>query len=414
MSSENRDEQENILLRLYAGHSGLFAFTTNSGIISYLEKLLLAIPGVEQSNVCLIDPIESSEKVLYSKFIGNINLKKGKFTLDDFNEFCQSFEEKDIQVYPVKTADIFFGVIAIKLNNFNAFQTFDPVVNTFAISISFILENKFQKYQLEENNKELTIHKKNLAKRVKSQTKSLNTANKKLEKYTAELEKSNQELQQFAYIASHDLQEPLRVITSYLQLIERRYKNTLDKDAEEFIAFAVDGANRLQKMIEDLLVYSRVQTRGENFEKTDCNMVIHESLINLKLAIEDSHTKITYDNLPTVMGDKSQLIQLFQNLLSNSIKFHKPGVCPVIHISAKLINKEWVFCVHDNGIGIDPMLQDKLFIMFKHLAGKEYPGNGIGLAVCKRIVERHKGRIWVESDLEKGTTFYFALPEDLD
>jgi len=232
-------------------------------------------------------------------------------------------------------------------------------------------------------------------------------------KYAVDLERSNQELQQFAYIASHDLQEPLRVITSYLQLIERRYKDRLDQDANEFIDFAVDGAERLQRMINDLLSYSRVGTRGNPFTKTDANAVVKRALENLAVVIEENHAVITYDNLPTLIADEEQLVTVFQNLLSNAIKFHKPDEPPKIHILAEEKESEWLFGVRDNGIGIDLQYKDKLFVIFKRLVGKEYSGSGMGLAICKRVVERHGGNIWVESKLEKGSTFYFTIPKKI-
>lgn len=236
-------------------------------------------------------------------------------------------------------------------------------------------------------------------------------AEEEAKKYADDLVRSNQELQQFAYIASHDLQEPLRVISSYLQLIERRYKDKLDQDANEFIAFAVDGAERLQKMINDLLIYSRVDTRGNPFVETDVNTVVKQAIKNIKLSIEENHAVITYQKLPSLIADEEQLITVFQNLLSNAIKFHSPDLAPKIQIRAQKKDVEWIFSVHDNGIGIDPQYFDKLFIIFKRLVGKEYPGSGIGLVVCKRIIERHGGRIWVESELGKGASFYFTIPK---
>lgn len=231
-----------------------------------------------------------------------------------------------------------------------------------------------------------------------------------VEERTAELERSNAELQQFAYVASHDLQEPLRMISSYLQLLERRYKGRLDADADDFIFFAVDGAKRMQALICDLLAYSRVQTRGKPFEPTDAEQVLNLTLKNLQTAIEESNAKITRDPLPTVIVDEVQLIQVFQNLIENAIKF--PGdELPRIHVSAEKGANEWIFSVSDNGIGIDPQYAEKIFGLFQQLhAAREYPGTGIGLAVCKRIVERHGGRIWVDSELGKGSTFYFTIP----
>lgn len=231
------------------------------------------------------------------------------------------------------------------------------------------------------------------------------------------LRHSNEELKQFAYIASHDLQEPLRMIASYLQLIERRYKGQLDKDADEFIAFAVEGANRLQEMIIGLLAYSRVETKGNPFEKVDFSEILAKTILNLKIAIEESGAIIMNDELPAIEVDGSQFIQVFQNLLANSIKF-KSSEPPLIHVSAKQISEiagsknpdTWLFSVKDNGIGIDPQYQDRLFTIFQRLHRSEYPGVGIGLSVCKRIVERHGGHIWFESEVGNGTTFFFTIP----
>ncbi|MBW4460757.1 MAG: response regulator [Nodosilinea sp. WJT8-NPBG4] len=226
-----------------------------------------------------------------------------------------------------------------------------------------------------------------------------------------ELARSNAELQQFAYIASHDLQEPLRMVTSYLQLLERRYKGQLDPDADDFIQFAVDGALRMRTLINDLLTYSRIGTRGHAFELTSCNTAVEQAIANLQLAIEESGTVVTYPDLPQLQADPTQLIQLFQNLLSNAIKFR--GEAPVrIAIAVSQTEDDWLFSVQDNGIGLDPQYADQIFVIFQRLNNRtHYPGTGIGLAVCKKIVERHGGRIWVEADLDQGSTFYFTIPQ---
>jgi PAS domain S-box-containing protein len=230
-----------------------------------------------------------------------------------------------------------------------------------------------------------------------------------------ELERSNRELEQFAYVASHDLQEPLRMISSYTQLLERRYKDKLDADAHEFISFAVDGAARMQSLINDLLAYSRVGTRAKEFKPTDCAEVLRRALKNLEVAIEESEAKITHTDLPTVTGDITQLTQLFQNLIGNDIKFrgNKPAA---VHVSAQLEGdgtvQHWQFAVRDEGIGIDPQYFERIFVIFQRLHGREdYPGTGIGLAVCKKIVERHGGHIWVESESGQGSTFHFTIPK---
>ncbi|MBI4000995.1 MAG: hypothetical protein HY348_04345 [Nitrospira defluvii] len=230
-----------------------------------------------------------------------------------------------------------------------------------------------------------------------------------LEESVAELGRSNADLQQFAYVASHDLQEPLRTMSSYTQLLARRYKGKLDADADEFIAFAVDGANRMQRLIQDLLAYSRVSTGGRQFEPTSVEAALTYALDNLRNAVKESGAVVTHDPLPTVMGDEKQLAQLFQNLLSNAVKFQGEEP-PRIHVSAKRTDTEWLLSVRDNGIGLDPQYADRIFVIFQRLHNRqEYPGTGIGLAICKKIVERHGGRIWVESEPGKGATFYFTI-----
>lgn len=224
-----------------------------------------------------------------------------------------------------------------------------------------------------------------------------------------ELARSNAELQQFAYIASHDLQEPLRMITSYLQLLERRYTDKLDESANDFIEYAVDGATRMKTLINDLLTYSRVETRGKPFEQIDCNEIVEQAIANLKLAIEENHAIVTSDPLPLIMADRTQMTQLFQNLISNAVKFRRAET-PRIHISAELQPEKWLFRVQDNGIGIEEQYVDRIFVIFQRLHNRtEYPGTGIGLAICKKIVERHGGKIWVESQLGKGATFCFTI-----
>jgi len=225
-----------------------------------------------------------------------------------------------------------------------------------------------------------------------------------------ELNRSNEELGQFAYIASHDLQEPLRMVASYTQLLARRYKGRLDSDADEFITFAVDGANRMQGLIQDLLAYSRVGTKGKELRETSSEEALQRAILNLRGAIADSGAMVTHDPLPPVLADETQLVQLFQNLIGNAIKYQNSGV-PRIHISAiKNGGGKWTFSVRDNGLGIDPQYFERIFVMFQRLHKREeFAGTGIGLAICKKIVERHGGEISVQSQPGKGSTFSFAL-----
>ncbi len=226
---------------------------------------------------------------------------------------------------------------------------------------------------------------------------------------TEKLARSNQDLEQFAYVASHDLQEPLRMVTSYLQLLVKRYGGKLDADANEFIDFAVDGAVRMRKLINDLLAYSRVGTQGKELSPTDCDAVLVQSINDLKIIIEENGAHVTHDPLPTVMADRPQLGQLFQNLVGNAIKF-RGNEPPRVHISASRNGSGWVFSVRDNGIGIPSEYSERIFIIFQRLHNREeYAGTGIGLAICKKIVERHGGHIWVESEVGKGATFRFSL-----
>ena len=236
------------------------------------------------------------------------------------------------------------------------------------------------------------------------------TAEEALKRTVTDLRRSNAELEQFAYVASHDLQEPLRMVSSYMQLLSRRYAGKLDSDADDFIGFAVDGARRMQVLIQDLLVYSRVGTRGKPFEPTNCEDVLEQVLSNMEVAINESGAVVTHDPLPTVAADASQLAQIFQNLIGNAIKFQGEET-PRVHVSAERKAGEWLFSVADNGIGIDPKFFERIFVIFQRLHGRgEYSGTGIGLAISRKIVERHGGRMWVESEPGKGSTFYFTIP----
>ncbi len=239
-------------------------------------------------------------------------------------------------------------------------------------------------------------------------------ADEQLKRTMDELKRSNLELEQFAYVASHDLQEPLRMVSSFTQLLEKQYKDKLDENALDYINYAVDGAKRMQALITDLLTYSRVNTQGDKFEDTNLEKVLDEVLFNMKIKIQENRAITTRESLPKICADYGQMVQIFQNLIGNALKYRSKET-PQIQISARKEDKQWLFSVEDNGIGIDPKYADRIFMIFKRLhTNEEYEGTGIGLAITKRIIERHEGRIWVESELGKGSTFYFTIPDTLD
>jgi PAS domain S-box-containing protein len=282
-----------------------------------------------------------------------------------------------------------------------------------SLTVSAIKDNQGQVIGISTVARDITERK-----QTEEQIRQLNT---RLEQMVEELtsavtnlERSNQDLEQFAYVASHDLQEPLRMISSYTQLLARRYQGKLDQDADDFIGYTVDGASRMQQLINDLLAFSRVGTRGKPLGPVSSQAALDLALENLQAAIEENQAQVTQDALPVVLADDLQLMQLFQNLVGNAIKFHseKP---PRIHVGVAAGEKEWVFAVQDNGIGIDPQYFERIFIIFQRLNKRDqFPGTGIGLAICKKIVQRHGGRIWADSKPGQGSTFYFTLPRTGD
>ena len=235
-----------------------------------------------------------------------------------------------------------------------------------------------------------------------------------LNRLIVELKRSNKELEQFAYIASHDLQEPLRMVSGYTQLLKRRYVGQLDAEANEYIDYAVDGVKRMQTLIQDLLAYARLSTHGRGFQVADLNFLIRQVSANLAAQVEEAGATLTVGELPDLRVDASQIVQVFQNLVSNALKFRRPTVPLVVSISANREGDFWQFTVSDNGIGIDPQYSGRIFEVFQRLHTRDqYPGNGIGLAICKKVVERHHGRIWFESILGEGASFHFTLPVNL-
>ena len=279
------------------------------------------------------------------------------------------------------------------------------------------LKESETKYRLQSEEKEkraaeLVIANKELLKAEMEIRKLNKTLEKKVESRTAELVNTNKDLQQFAYVATHDLQEPLRMISSYTQLLERKYKDKLDQDAKDYIHFAIDGAIRMQRLLNDLLEFSRIQTSEKGFDLVNTLTVLGKAISNIQLLIIENNALVTNDDLPILKADESQILRVFQNLIENAIKFKKKTELPKIHISCKKLNNMYQFSVSDNGLGIEMQYHDRIFIIFQRLHSvKDSPGTGMGLAICKRIIEKHGGLIWFESIVDKGTTFYFTIPE---
>ncbi len=309
-----------------------------------------------------------------------------------FVRLADEFTRSELTV-PIRSGDKIIGVLDIQSIELAAFDDTDvAAMETLSSQLASAIDNA---RLYEEAQEELTQRR-----RVERMLKGM----------TDDLARSNKELEQFAYIASHDLQEPMRMVGSYVQLLARRYKGRLDQDADDFINFAADGASRMQNMINDLLAYSRVGMRGKAVAPTDSGAALDRALTNLKLIVAEKKATITRDPLPTLTADETQLTQLFQNLIGNAIKFQDKNA-PRVHVSAALQDGAWLFSVRDNGIGIESRYQERIFEIFERLHREsEYRGTGIGLAICKRIVERHGGRIWVESQPGEGSTFFFTIP----
>jgi signal transduction histidine kinase len=336
--------------------------------------------------------------------------------MEDEQEFAPRFPSqlpfvqaglRSTLLIPLIAQDTIIGNLVFYSKKSNAYTDHDLKI---AESIGYQVAGAIANAQLFRDRKRAEEALQRSEKELKAQAQELQKELIQRRRAEEELARSNKELGQFAYVASHDLQEPLRMVTSYVQLLARRYRGKLDGDADEFIAFAVNGATRMQQLINDLLTYSRVGTRGKEFEPTDCEIILQQSLKNLQIAVEEKQAIVSHDPLPTLMADHVQLGQLFQNLIGNALKF-QGAEPPHVHVSANRNGNGWVFSVRDNGIGIALEYAERIFVIFQRLHSLEkYPGTGIGLAVCKKIVERHGGRIWVESDPGKGATFYFTLP----
>jgi PAS domain S-box-containing protein len=389
------------------------------------ERLKLVASRGHRDREGVRNHYETSERKSTARIIADVMASKQTKVKDlSTSDGMRTFRREGVctvVAIPLHTQHDVLGIIQLGSRTTREFQEselriFDAIGGQAGIAIQKArLYDESQRAQaaLREKAAELTRSNTDLqhsTQEVKSAKEKLERVNSVLTVQAAELARSNTELEQFAYVASHDLQEPLRMVASYVQLLARRYKGKLDGEAEEFIGFAVDGSKRMQDLIQALLAYSRIGTKGRQFAPTNCEIVLQNALKNLQIAIEDSQARITHESLPTVVGDSIQLGQLFQNLIGNAIKFRGEKL-PSVHVTAERHADEWLFSFRDNGIGIDSQYAERIFVIFQRLHTKEeYPGTGIGLALCKKIVERHSGRIWVDSEPHKGSTFRFTLP----
>ena len=376
-------------------------------------------PELKSIPVILLTRMSGPEDVLRGLEVG-----ADDYVTKPFSENYLSLKIKDVLESPFKFRNCpdekrieasyrskIFNIGAGRAHTLNFLvSTYESVIWQNAELSHAQLELKTLNERLEEIVKERTSELKRINEELTVEIDEHMYARERLRRLTSDLEKSNKELEQFAYTASHDLQEPLRAITGYMGLLKRRYVGKLDEKADEFIKFASDSADKMQKMVSGLLTFSRIDTFGKAFEPVDAGAIVRDCVEDLKASIDESGATVSVGALPVVEADASQLGHVFQNLISNAIKF-RADTPPRVDISAFESLAEWVFTVADNGVGFDMKHSDRLFNIFQRLHGVEYPGTGLGLAACKRIVERHNGRIWVESEKGKGTTFRFSIPK---
>jgi len=348
-------------------------------------------------------------------FLGGMAAEKQ----NQYRGHCIKFGFKSLAVIPIGYSNRILGAIHLADSRESYFK---QSTVEFLESISPLIGEAIQRFHAEE---ELSKYRGQLEELVRQRTVELEVANAQLQKEiaerkiadenlrqtAAELARSNRDLEQFAYVASHDLQEPLRAVSGYIQLLQQRCADKLDEKSLQYMKGAVDGAARMQGLITDLLAFSRVGTKEQIIVSTDLSTALAAAIENLKVSIQEANADITFNPLPKLPVDSTQIIQLFQNLISNAVKFHSKQK-PEIHIGAVRRSGEWIFSVRDNGIGMDPQYAERIFMIFQRLhTRRKYAGTGIGLAICKKIVERHGGKIWVESNPGSGSVFYFTIPE---
>jgi signal transduction histidine kinase len=405
----NEAIQSDVLGRLLVIQQTLDAMPSEERIREFTRQGLMTVPGAGLVLIHICDPALSAEAKAAE--IRAQWVREG-FTHSALDPTARS-DVGGTHYYPVSKPPHLFGFLIVGAADEALFQPYVDLISNIANAIGNVLDSRLHYSQLSSTTELLlqrTCELKKSNQRLEVEVGERERAEAAQAELAKELARSNTELEQLAYVASHDLQEPLRMVSSYMQLLKKKYHGQLDAEAHEFIEFAVDGANRMQALINDLLAYSRVGMAAIRLQPAASAKALDAALSALRLAIAESGARIEQGDLPEVVGDVAQLTQLFQNLIANAIKFRGEKPLQIV-VSAEPEDGFWRFSVQDNGIGIAPEYHERIFVMFQRLHRRsEYLGTGIGLAVCKKIVERHGGRIWVESDAGQGATFKFTLP----
>jgi light-regulated signal transduction histidine kinase (bacteriophytochrome) len=408
MTDNQSSAGADVLGRLLVLQQTLDAMPDETRIAEFTKQALMTVPGVSEVLMHICDPMLSYQAKLQE--IRAECVRQG--CMPNSPDPMARSDEGGIHYFPLRKGSHLFGFLTVRAADEGMLDPYIDLLSNIANAIGSVLDSRMHHTQLSRTTEMLlqrTCELEASNEKLQLQISERQHAERELAERSQELTRSNTELEQLAYVASHDLQEPLRMVASYLQLLEKKYQGQLDADAHEYIEFAVDGAKRMQSLINDLLTYSRVGAAASPRRPTDCTAVVDAVLRSLRVAIEESGAHVEHGQLPVVMGAEEQLVQLFQNLIANAIKF-RSGPQPRIVVSAEAENGCWRFAVQDNGIGIAQEYFDRIFVMFQRLHSRSaYPGTGIGLAICKKIVERHGGRIWVESEPGQGTVFKFTL-----
>jgi signal transduction histidine kinase len=409
MTNNPPDAEASVLGRLLVVQQTLDAMPNETRLVEFTRQALMTVPGAGEVLMHICDPLLPGEKKIEEIRAVWVRLGYAQSSPDP----AARSDDADSHYYPLAKQPHLFGFLLVRAADRQALGPYVDFISNIANAIGNVLDTRLHHSQLAKTADLLLLRTCELQasnRQLEVEIRDRQRAETAQQALSQDLQRSNAELEQLAYVASHDLQEPLRMVASYMQLLEQKYRGRLDDEAHEFIGFAVDGAKRMQALINDLLTYSRVGSGTIPMEPTDCNAVLDSALESLRLAMAESGAGIQRADLPVVMGNAAQLTQLFQNLLANAIKFR--GEQPLrIDVSAEPDGPDWRFTVRDNGIGIEPEYFDRVFVMFQRLHSRSaYAGTGIGLAISKKIVERHGGRIWVESAPGHGAAFKFTLP----